>query len=149
MAETLAALASAGGTALVTAMVTDGWEGVRARFARLLSHGGDAEAIQAAEERLEQSRLALEAASGAEIERLRVEQEIAWRTRLEDLLERDPGVAETLRSLVAEVQAGPSGSTVRVEQHTLGYDHAQQAVLGSGVQNVTFGSQHGPDASQQ
>ena len=148
LAEALTALASTGGTALVTAMVTDGWEGVRARFARLLGHG-NAEAMQAAEERLEQSRLALEAASGARLERVRTEQEIAWRTRLEDLLERDPGAAESLKSLVAEVQAGLGGSTVRVEQRTLGYDHAQQAVLGHGVQNVTFGEQHGPDASQQ
>jgi hypothetical protein len=148
LTEALTALASTGGTALVTAMVTDGWEGVRARFARLLGHGGAAEAIEATEERLEKSKLTLEAASSAELEHIRTEQESVWRTRLEDLLERDPDAAESLRSLVAEVQAGLSGPTVRIEQRTLGYDHAQQAVLGNGVQNVTFGNQHGPDASQ-
>lgn len=147
LAEALTALASTGGTALVTAMATDGWESVRARFARLLGHGNTG-AVQAAEERLEQSRLALEAASGAELERIRTEQEIVWRTRLEDLLEHDPGLAESLKSLVAEVQAGPGGSTVQVQQNTLGYDHAQQAVLGHGVQNVTFGDQYRSDASQ-
>jgi hypothetical protein len=35
LAEAVAALASTGSAALVTAMVTDGWEDLRARFARL------------------------------------------------------------------------------------------------------------------
>jgi hypothetical protein len=36
LTEALTARAATGGTALVTAMVTDGWEGVKARFARVL-----------------------------------------------------------------------------------------------------------------
>ena len=58
LSEALTALASTGGTALITAMVTDGWEGVRTRFARLLARGdtADTETVAA---RLERSRTLL------------------------------------------------------------------------------------------
>jgi hypothetical protein len=36
-----------------------------------------------------------------------------------------------------------------VQQHAAAFDQAQQAVLGHGVQNVTFGGQRGPDASDR
>ncbi len=45
--------------------------------------------------------------------------------------------------LVAEIRAQSIGSAGRVEQHVTGIDHAQQAVQGYGVQNVTFGGQGG------
>ena len=89
LTEALTALASTGGSALVTAMVTDSWEGVRARFARLFGRG-DAKQAEAAAGRLEQSRAVLARLSGADLERARAEQEIIWRTRLGDLLEQDP-----------------------------------------------------------
>ena len=47
LTEALAALASTGGTALVTAMVTDGWEDVKGKFARLFG-GGKAREAEAA-----------------------------------------------------------------------------------------------------
>jgi hypothetical protein len=144
LAEALMALASAGGTALVSAMVTDGWEEVRGRFARLLGRG-DAPETEAAAARLEQSRAALAASAGAEL--VRAEQEIAWRTRLADFLEHDPGAAQELGALVADVQAQVIVSAGRVEQHAVAYDQAQQAVQGQGVQNVSFGGQQGPGAA--
>lgn len=52
------ALASTGGTALVTVMVTDGWEDVKGKFARLFGRGEPREAETAAA-RLEQSQAAL------------------------------------------------------------------------------------------
>jgi hypothetical protein len=146
LTEALAGLASAGGTALVTAMVADGWEGVKARFARLLGRG-DAGQAEAAAGRLEESRAALTGLSGPGLERARGEQEIVWRTRLEDLLGDDPAAERELRVLVAEVQALVAGSAGRVEQHAAAFDQAQQAVQGHGVQNVTFGGQHGPGSS--
>lgn len=146
LTEALTALASTGGSALVTAMVTDSWEGVRARFARLFGRG-DAKHAEAAAGRLEQSRAVLTGLSGADLERARAEQEIVWRTRLADLLEHDPSAEQELRVLVAEVQAQVVGSAGRVEQHAAAFDQAQQAVQGHGVQNVTFGGQGGPGAS--
>jgi hypothetical protein len=144
LTEALTALASAGGTALVTAMVTDGWEGARARFARLLGRG-DAAQAEAVAGRLEQSRAALVQVPASDLERVRAEQEVVWRTRLEDLLEQDPGVEHELRALIAEVQAARSAGPV--EQHVAAFDQAQQAVQGHGVQNVTFGGEGGPGAS--
>jgi len=141
LAEALIALASTGGTALVTAMVTDSWEGIRTKAARLFGRGDKQEA-EAALARLEQSRAALTAASGAELERAKVEQEIIWRTRLADLLEREPSAEPEVRNLVTEIQQ-TVGSTGDVTQSVVGYDHAQQAVQGHGVQNVTFGDQRG------
>jgi hypothetical protein len=148
LAEALAVLASTGSTALITAMVTDGWEGVRARFARLLGCGDSKEA-EAVAARLERSRAVLAAASGAELERVRAEQEIAWRARLEDLLERNPDTEVELRALVAEMQARAIGSAGRVEQWAVASGQAQQAVQGHGVQNVTFGGQQGSGLGQQ
>ena len=146
LTEALTALASTGGTALVTAMVTDSWEGVKARFARLFGRG-DAGQAEVAAGRLEQSRAELTSLSGVDLERARVQQEIAWRTRLGDMLEQDPSVEQELRSLVAEVQVLVAGSAGRVEQHAAAFDQAQQAVQGHGVQNVTFGGQGGPGTS--
>ena len=141
--DALVALASTGGTALVTAMVTDSWEGIRARFARLIGRGHTRE-IEAAESQLEQSRVALEGLTGQDLERAQAEQAIVWRTRLGDLLERDPSVEAELRALITEASARTLGAAGRIEQHVTAFDQAQQAVLGQGVQNVTFGEQRDP-----
>jgi len=148
LAEVLGALAATGSTALVTAMVTDGWEGLRARFAHLLGRGG-AEESEIAAARLEQSRMALVASSGAELERVRADQEIVWRTRLVDLLEREPGAEEELRALVAEVRARMTGPAGWVEQHAVASGQAQQVIQGQGVQNVSFGGQRGSGSGEQ
>ena len=77
LTEALAALASTGGTALVTAMVTDGWEDVKGGFARLFGRGRAREA-ETAVARLEQSRAALAGLSGADLERAQAEQEVVF-----------------------------------------------------------------------
>ena len=142
LTEALAALASTGGTALVTAMVTDGRVDVKGGFTRLFGRGKAKEA-EAAAARLEQSRAALAGLSGADLERAQAEQEVVWRTRLGDLLEQDPATETELRTLVTAVQAQVAGSAGPVQQRAAAYDQAQQAVLGHGVQNVRFGDQHG------
>jgi hypothetical protein len=50
-------------------------------------------------------------------------------------------------ALVAEVGTLAAGSAGMVVQHAAAFDQAQQAVLGHGVQNVTFGGQGGPAAT--
>ncbi len=142
------ALAVAGATALVNAMVTDGWEGIRQRFARLLGRGGEKETAAAAA-RLEKSQETLSGLSGTELEKAQAEQAIIWRTRLGDLLESHPDAEDELQTLVAEVQAQVVGSAGRVEQRAAAFDQAQQAVQGHGVQNVTFGGQGGQGTSQR
>lgn len=143
LGEAAAELAAAGGTALVTAMVTDGWVGFKAGFARLLGRG-DAKEVEGAAARLEECRAVLAALAGAELQRARAEQELAWRVRLGDLLERRPDRERELRSLVAEVRARAGNVPGRVEQRVTGSGHAQQAVLGQGTQVNAFGGQVEP-----
>lgn len=147
LGEALATLASTGGTALVTAMVTDSWEGVRARFARVIGRGRQVE-IEAAEVRLEQSRAALKGLTGSALERAQAEQEIVWRTRLSEILEQDPGVGDKLRALIAEVQVQMGGTVGRIEQNAKASDQAKVVMLGQGTQNVTFGERHEPGTTR-
>jgi len=140
LGEAAAELASVGGTALVTAMITDGWESFKDRFARLLGRG-DARETEVATTRLEECRELLASLPGPDRQRARTEQEVAWRIRLGDLLEREPGAEHELRGLVLEMQAQVLGPAVQVEQHVTGSDRAQQAVQGQGIQVNTFGGQ--------
>jgi hypothetical protein len=114
------------------------------RFARLLGRGDAGESKKVAG-RLDQAKNVLQTASGTELERVRADQVVAWRTRLEDLLESDPGAQAELRALVADVQTQTAGPVVRVEQSAAAFEQAQQAVQGYGVQNVNFGGKYGPD----
>jgi hypothetical protein len=138
----LAALAATGGSALVSAMVTDAWEGFRGKVAKLFGRG-DAKETEAALAQLDQSRKALADAAGPELDRAKMEQEIVWRTRLTDLLTRHPDAEKELSGLVSEIQAQTIGTAGHIEQHAIAKDNAQQAVQGQGVQNVTFGGQSG------
>lgn len=137
LSEALAALAAAGGTALVSAMSTDAWMSAKQGFARLLGRGKP-ERQEVAEQRLEHSRQELTGATGTELERVRAAQEAAWRLRLSDLLEDDPASEAELRALVAAFGAPVSSGEVR--QQVIGFDQAQQAVQGHGIQNVSFGA---------
>ena len=99
-------------------MVTDGWEGVRKRFARVLGRGEEKE-TEAAASRLEKSHGMLAGLSGAALEKAQAEQAIVWRTRLSDLLEHDPDADGALRALVAEVEAQVIGTSGAVTSRWL------------------------------
>jgi hypothetical protein len=144
--EALTALAAAGGSSLVSAMVTDQWATVKAKFARLLGQGNTGQ-VAVAEERLERSRTALAGLSQEkELEPVAVEQAAVWRVRLADLLEDEPTAAEELRDLVEQMQALRGGllPSWSVQQHMIGFGQAQQAVQGHGIQINTFGDQGEP-----
>lgn len=81
--EAMAALAAAGGTAVVQAAGTDVWHTLRDRVAQLFGRGGE-ECRQAQRERLDRTAAAL--AAGAD-EQTRTRQEAAWQERFEILLE--------------------------------------------------------------
>jgi hypothetical protein len=142
LGEALAALASMGSTALVTAMVTDAWEDVRASFARWLGRGDKAK-VAAASARLDRSRNELVATPKAALERTQAEAVVAWRARFEDLLEADPEAADELRKIIVELSAHDIGTHSRVDQHVVVRDGAQAAVQGQGVQYNSFGGQYG------
>ncbi len=103
--EVLIALAQFAGQAVAAAAVTDVWEAVRGRFARLLGRG-DALRTQVAERWLAQTQQQLAAvAAGSDLEGARKAAAERWAGRFADLLDEDPGVAAELRALVEEVAA--------------------------------------------
>ncbi|MFG1949481.1 hypothetical protein [Nonomuraea sp. NPDC048826] len=137
LSEALLALAGAAGSALVTAMTTDAWEGAKTRCAKLLGRGSvEAEKVQAG--RLEQARQELLTAGDPELAGR--EQQAVWTALVRDLLEEQPGSEGQARKLVefvaAQVSAELAIGAVRVNAQAR--DQAQQAVQGHGVQNVTF-----------
>ncbi|MGH3378291.1 MAG: tetratricopeptide repeat protein [Actinoallomurus sp.] len=132
LSETVAALAGAGGTAVVQAMVSDSWDSTKARMARLLGRG-DPTGVATAEKHLECSRAELEAVPEPELEDARRAQAAVWRARLAELLEEDPRAETELRRLVSRVH-DTAGATVQ-SIHASG---RRQAVLGAGVQINTF-----------
>jgi hypothetical protein len=138
LSEVLAALATAAGSRLVTAMVEDGWQEAKARVARLLGRGDpDEESRQ--ETRLERARAEVVGASGQEVDQVRERQSAAWRTRFEDLLEDAPETAPQLRELVEFLErTGTAAAAGAVQVNAQASGHAQQAVQGQGVQTNTF-----------
>ncbi|MFE2639565.1 hypothetical protein ACFXKF_33185 [Streptomyces scopuliridis] len=105
----LAALATAGATALVQQMVTDGWGNVRDRAVALFSRGRDEGAVQA---ELEESRADLVAAREAEDEDAADDVRASWRARLRRALRDDPTAAAELRAILNELNQSPSPGSV-------------------------------------
>jgi|GEM_PF-6876136 len=131
-------LAVAGASALVNAMVTDGWEGVRKKIATLFGRG-DHKQAQDALTRLDRSQAELVRRSGEDLAHAQQVQATRWQARLEDLLEEHPDAAQDLRAIVAEITAAGLGTSARIQQHVQAYDQAQVAVQGQGVQHINFG----------
>ncbi|MEU9925243.1 hypothetical protein AB0H51_28855 [Streptomyces griseoluteus] len=112
--DDMAALAQAGGTAVLGAAATDGWYRFRDRAARLLGRGDPALESTAAE-RLDRTAAAVRAAAdGDEGERVRAEHTELWREEFARLLldlgltERQQTMAE-LTSLTEEFPAVAAG----------------------------------------
>ena len=104
------ALAQFAGQTVAAAALTDVWESVRGRFARLLGRGSDRR-TEAAEGWLAQTREQLAMAGDAELERARQALAERWAARFADLLDEDPGAEAELRALVEEVAARlPAGA---------------------------------------
>ncbi|WP_331750053.1 hypothetical protein OG963_43490 (plasmid) [Streptomyces sp. NBC_01707] len=98
LSEAMAAMAAAGGTAVVQAASTDAWTGLRQRLARWLGRGNP-QRENAELERLDQTVGDLDAAAPAELGRVRIHQGAAWQARIETLLE---SLDDTERSQAAE-----------------------------------------------
>lgn len=96
----LAALATAGATVLIGAMVSDAWNGVRPRFARLFGRGDSGQdAAQLA--RLDRDHTHLQSLPLAARDEQGAALAAQWTVRLLDLVEAEPDVAVALRELIA------------------------------------------------
>jgi hypothetical protein len=117
--EVLAELAQFAGQTVAAAAITDVWESVRGRFARLLGRG-DARKTEVAQGWLTQTSEQLAAAGpGAALERAREAATERWAGRFSDLLDEDPAVEAQLRALVGEVAARLPAGTVSASGHSL------------------------------
>lgn len=113
------ALAQFAGQTVAAAAITDVWESVRGRFARLLGRG-DARKTQVADGWLAQTREQLTAAGpGAAVEQVQQGQAERWAGRFADLLDEEPGVEGELRALVEEVAAQLPAGAVSASGHSV------------------------------
>lgn len=102
MEAELVALATAGATALVQQMATDGWSAARDRVTAFFA-GRGAATPESVEEDLETGRAELLAARRDDDEELLADVHTEWRTRLRRALTADPTAATELRALLDEL----------------------------------------------
>jgi hypothetical protein len=105
------ALAALAGNTLVSTAVSDTFEQLRQKLARIFGRGKPDAGI---EHRLDATRQQLTAAPLEERERLRTSLASQWQTRFADLLADHPEVAAEIRAFLIEAQAhsGDSGGSV-------------------------------------
>jgi hypothetical protein len=132
--EAVAALAGAGGTALVSAMATDAWQGARDGVGRLFRRGG--EVRQAAiEAQLDEDADTLVRAKGSSDEDA-VRQELVpvWSRRLSRLLEEHPDAEADVRVLINELHRDlPSAQQSWVQTNIVRDNSTQFAVQGGNI----------------
>jgi hypothetical protein len=97
--DSLAALA---GNTLVTTAVTDTFETMRHRVARIFGRG---KPDTGTERRLDATRQQLTGTAPGALERVQAAQTAQWQTRFADLLADHPKAATELRALLAELQS--------------------------------------------
>jgi hypothetical protein len=125
-------LAASGGAALAGAAGTDAWKFARAGFARVFGRA-DPDRGALTERRLEASATEVEQAPHADRPEVRARQQVIWQTRLADLLEEDPAVADDLRSVVAQL----------IERLPAAENHWVMNVTASAPNATAQGVQHG------
>lgn len=131
----LVALSALAGNALVTAAVTDAWEDVRQRIARLFGRGRPDPQI---ERRLDATRRALEGLAPAALGQAQADESRDWQARFSDFLADYPDAAGELSALVTEI--GVNASTARDHSAAAGHDMSITASGGSVAAAVIHGS---------
>jgi hypothetical protein len=134
----ISSLAALAGNAVVTAALTDAWETVRQRFARLFGRG---QPDSATERRLDATHSKLTATPAAELAEAQDDLAAQWTTRLADLLDEHPDAEAELRALVAEVQAMLPAESVSSADHSLAA--ARDINIGADRGSVAAGVIHG------
>ncbi|MFE1381458.1 hypothetical protein ACFW6S_21205 [Streptomyces sp. NPDC058740] len=153
LAEGLAALAAAGGAAVVQAAGTSAWQGLQQAVAQWFA-GGDGDRRRVELERLDRSAAALEAAPDDERSGVRSRQQGAWQARFEQALENlsdaeREEAAEILRDLLAthaptDGAQAPAGGPVIHGDVDVRADHGSAAAVQMGNVTVTAPPQPGP-----
>ncbi|MFJ8589484.1 hypothetical protein ACIRD2_33145 [Streptomyces sp. NPDC093595] len=135
-AEPLMALAGAGATALIGAMATDAWQGVRGAIVRLFGRGpGGPERGELVATRLdEDAELVGQSTEPGSADEIRRELLPVWRRRLVLLLEEQPDAEGEFRELIERVRGRPAGDREAWVQHNTARDQSTLfAVQGGSV----------------
>lgn len=101
MTAELAELAQTAATTLVAAAATETWGAARDGFLRLFGRGSGS---KLAERRLDETLTEINKTSGAKRDRLRADLTRTWQTRLADLLDESPEMADEMLALVGALQ---------------------------------------------
>jgi len=130
------ALASLAANTLVSTVVTDAFEALRAKLATLF---GRDKPDPAAQRRLDATRRQLETAPPEDLKRAAADQARQWQTRFADLLADHPQAAEELQSLLAEFSAkSPAGGHVA---NTISGTVHGPVLMGRDFGDITIGGQ--------
>jgi hypothetical protein len=142
----LVALAQFAGQTVAAAAITDVWESVRGRFARLLGRG-DPHRTEVADRWLTQTREQLTAASPESAGQAQADAAKQWAQRFADLLDEDPLAEARLRALAEEVTARLPAGAVSASGHSVAAGRdvtntASDGAVAAGVihGNVTLGN---------
>lgn len=123
MDPTLITLASAGGTAVVSAMATDGWNTFRTSVVALWRRFRP-DSTAELERDLETSRTALLATADTDIEQARQALQSAWQGRLLTLFLEDRAAAAEFEALLSKV-AGAGKCRMNMSFHAEARDHSR------------------------
>ncbi len=133
------ALAALAGNTIVAAAVTDAFDGVRVKVARIFGRDKPDGRIQ---RRLDETRQQLTAASAADAgdrERAQSAQARQWETRLADLLADHPEAAAELRALIAEFRPAAAETSGNVTNTISGTVSNGPVLMGRDFGRITIG----------
>lgn len=135
----IGALAGLAANTIVAAAVTDAFEGLRAKVARVFGRDQPDPGIQ---RRLDATRQQLTAATPGELETTRATQARQWETRFADLLADHPEAAGELRALLTEFRAALPDAGGNVTNTISGTVLNGPVLMGRDFGDITIG---GPD----
>ena len=135
------ALAALAGNTIVAAAVTDAFDGVRLKVARIFGRDKPDPRIQ---RRLDETRQQLAAAAPGDLESERAAQLRQWQTRLADLLADHPEAAADLRALIAEFRSAPPQPGGNVTNTISGTVGDGPVLMGRDFGRVTIGRHDDP-----
>ena len=144
--EVLVGLAQFAGQTVAAAAITDLWESVRDRLARLIGRGDDHK-TEVADRWLAQTHIELTAVAGAELEQAKHAQAERWAGRFADLLDEDPELETELRTLTEEIDAELPAAAAAAADHSVaaGRDVKISADRGGTAAGVIHGNVAPPD----
>ena len=131
------ALAALAANTIVAAAVTDAFEGLRTRVARIF---GRDDPDPATERRLDATRRQLATGSPGDLEASRAAQASQWQTRFADLLADHPEATAELQGLLAEFRASTPRTGGNVTNTVSGTIHHGPVLMGRDFGDITIGS---------